>query len=340
MENIDRTHFLVLTGHLDDRPLADLIRTLRVQRKSGRLQIEYEEAPAAFFFEDGQLVDARLGTLGGLEALMAALSLPGGSFNFNPLVRPPERSIDRQQQKFISDLVEAPRRAGLSEVPVAAVGVGAPLQPAHAARQLGPAPEELLAPLELRLTAVEEAIKISSRRHARERLLYATLASFLLGAVLSAVMFFAYGSPFENANASEAAPQDPAATPGAPPPAEPPATAQQQRPAEAAPAAGGAAQSPGAAQRAETATKRVPPPKPAASPAGEAEPAAARPTARGAYVVQVRMEVENGRVTSARVVGPRPGAGDYESLALRMARQRRYPETFTGAETLRLRVSP
>ncbi|HEX8423368.1 MAG TPA: DUF4388 domain-containing protein, partial [Pyrinomonadaceae bacterium] len=106
MENIERTQFVVLTGHLDDQPLPDLIRQLRVQRKSGRLQVEYKDAPGSFFFEDGQLVDAQLGSLRGLEALYAALALDGASFNFNPLVRPPERSIDRQQQKFISDLVE------------------------------------------------------------------------------------------------------------------------------------------------------------------------------------------------------------------------------------------
>ena len=119
MENIDSTRFVVLTGHLDEQPLPDLIRRLRAQRKSGRLQVEYADAPGSFFFEDGQLVDARLGTLRGLEALYAALSLEGASFNFNPLVRPPERSIDQQGQKFIWDLVEGPRLDGLAEIKVA-----------------------------------------------------------------------------------------------------------------------------------------------------------------------------------------------------------------------------
>jgi ABC-type microcin C transport system duplicated ATPase subunit YejF len=61
---------------------------------------------------------------------------------------------------------------------------------------------------------------------------------------------------------------------------------------------------------------------------------------RGGYVVQVLVEVENGRVTDARVWNPRPGAGAYEEVALRMARERRYPESFSGGERLRIRVKP
>jgi hypothetical protein len=52
------------------------------------------------------------------------------------------------------------------------------------------------------------------------------------------------------------------------------------------------------------------------------------------------MEVKNGQVTDARVLNPRPGAGAYEALALRMARQRRYPESFSGGDTLRISVKP
>src|SRR5919112_3673144 len=125
VENIERTQFVVLTGHTDEQPLPDLIRRLRVQRKSGRLQVEYKDGPGSFFFEDGQMVDARLGELRGVEALYAALSLGGASFNFNPLVRPPERKIDRQGQQFIRDLVEARRREAPAEIRLAGGASGA-----------------------------------------------------------------------------------------------------------------------------------------------------------------------------------------------------------------------
>ena len=42
--------FVVLTGHLNNYPLPDLIGILRHQRKSGRLLIEYAKGPATFFF--------------------------------------------------------------------------------------------------------------------------------------------------------------------------------------------------------------------------------------------------------------------------------------------------
>jgi ABC-type microcin C transport system duplicated ATPase subunit YejF len=63
-------------------------------------------------------------------------------------------------------------------------------------------------------------------------------------------------------------------------------------------------------------------------------------TPRREYVVEVLVEVKGGRVTDARVWNPRPGAKAYEAVALRMARERRYPEAFTGGERLRIRVKP
>jgi hypothetical protein len=216
VENVERTQFVVLTGHLDESPLPELIRRLRVQRKSGRLRVEYGEGPGSFFFEDGQMVDAHLGDLRGVEALYAALALPNASFNFNPLVRPPERNIGRQEQQFIRDLVEAPRREGLSEIRVAGgaavqpapvhVRQNAPHHPQNAALQqqdaqpqqnpaflLPAAAEELLAPLDVRLSAVEGAIATASRRFSRERLFYAVVIGFLVGLSFVTTLSIVYG---------------------------------------------------------------------------------------------------------------------------------------------------
>ncbi|HEV2763858.1 MAG TPA: DUF4388 domain-containing protein, partial [Pyrinomonadaceae bacterium] len=208
VENIERTQFVVLTGHLDEQPLPELIRRLRVQRKSGRLQVEYADGPGSFFFEDGQMVDARLGSLRGVEALYSALSLEGASFNFNPLVRPPERNIDRQGQQFIWDLIEAPRRDALAEIKAS----GRELDPASAThdslaarepRQL-PAAAELVAPLEVRLTAVEEAILTTSRRFSRERLTYAVVIGFLSGLAIVTTLGIVF-DPFGPKPATQAA---------------------------------------------------------------------------------------------------------------------------------------
>ncbi len=364
MENIERTQFVVLTGHLDDQPLPELIRTLRVQRKSGRLQVEYADAPGAFFFEEGQLVDAQLGALRGVEAVHAALSLRGASFNFNPLVRPPERSIDRQEQKFISDLVETPRRDNLSEIRIAGGNPvsGAPLQPSaqHAPLQLAPVPAELLAPLEERLTAVEEAILSTSRKHSRERLAFAVVISFLVG--LSVVM--AAQSLF-NPSQPAAAPALVAAVPASQKPEAAAATtttttttagAVEPEPVSAAPPKKeqegaapvertrvAASQGAAAMKKAErtTATGQAQTQKSAVAASKEARRASGDDAQQGGgYVVNVIVEVKNGRVANARVMDSRPSASAFEAVALDKARQRRYPDNFSGAERLRIRVKP
>jgi hypothetical protein len=99
------TSFIALTGHLNDYPLADLIGILRHQGKSGRLTIEYSISPCSLYFVDGNLVDAQLNSMGGLQAVLVALSQPNASFNFNPLIQPPRRSINEASQKVILELL-------------------------------------------------------------------------------------------------------------------------------------------------------------------------------------------------------------------------------------------
>jgi hypothetical protein len=99
------TSFVALTGHLNDYPLADLIAILRRQRKTGRLLIEYSMSPCSLYFFEGNLVDAQLNNMGGLQAMLVALSQPNASFNFNPLIQPPRRSINESSQKVIFELL-------------------------------------------------------------------------------------------------------------------------------------------------------------------------------------------------------------------------------------------
>ncbi len=320
MENLERTQFVVLTGHLDEQSLPNIIRTLRVQRKSGRLQVEYPDAPGSFFFEDGQMVAAQLGALRDVEALYAALDMRGAAFNFNPLVRPPERSIDKQGQKFIHDLVEVPRREALSEIRLAGEQLAAPHAPTlptqNAPLQLAPVPAELLAPVVARLAAVEAAIVSTSRRFSRERLIYTLIISFLVGLMLMTAFQLRYGPLLRRgpaaATAGDTAPVN--KTPAGIAPNEPPARTASLQP-------------PDATKRADSA--------PNAS--REAQPTSEL-SARGGYVVRIRMRVRHGQVLGARVLNARPGASAYEASALKSAMQRRYPDDFTGGDTLRIVV--
>jgi hypothetical protein len=97
--------FVVLTGHLNNYPLSDLIGILRHQRKSGRLLIEYAKGPATFFFQNGELIDARMNELSGLQAIVVAMSQPEAAFNFNPLIQSSRRSIEPALQRAVSELL-------------------------------------------------------------------------------------------------------------------------------------------------------------------------------------------------------------------------------------------
>src|ERR1700741_1435345 len=101
---MQNNRFVVLTGHLSNYPLSDLIGILRHQKKSGRLLIEYAKGPATFFFQNGELIDARMNELVGLQAICVALAQPEASFNFNPLIQSPRRSIESSLQRAVSEL--------------------------------------------------------------------------------------------------------------------------------------------------------------------------------------------------------------------------------------------
>jgi hypothetical protein len=334
VENIERTQFVVLTGHIDDQPLPELIRRLRVQRKTGRLQVEYADGPAAFFFDEGQMVDAQMGSLRGVEALYAALALEGASFNFNPLVRPPERSIDEQGRRFIEDLADAPRREGLAEIRAEGRGLEASPPSLHLQQnpqqnpaRLLPSAAELTAPLEERLTAVEGAIVTASTRFSRERLVYAVVIGFLVGLSLITTLDALYG-PFFRGPATVAT-------------AETPAPRQTVLNAAPSPAAAAVKETGGDATKQspeESASPQTPVPAAAAVIGSRRVDGA--PASRREYVVEVLVEVKNGVVTDARVWNPRAGGGAYESVAVKMARERRYPAGFTGGERVRIRVKP
>src|SRR5687767_15849097 len=90
--------FVVLTGHLSNYPLSDLVGILRHQQKSGRLLIEYAKGPATFFFQNGELIDARMNELTGLQAIVVAMAQPEAAFNFNPLIQS-SRSEERRVGK-------------------------------------------------------------------------------------------------------------------------------------------------------------------------------------------------------------------------------------------------
>lgn len=84
---------MALSGQLSDLSLAELIEFFCNQRKTGRLKVAYELTPGFFYFDRGDLVDAKVGSLNGVEAIYYALTLANASFKFSPAFEPARRTI-------------------------------------------------------------------------------------------------------------------------------------------------------------------------------------------------------------------------------------------------------
>src|SRR6185369_11503215 len=290
--------FVVLTGHLSNYPLSDLVGILRHQKKSGRLLIEYPKGPATFFFQNGELIDARMNDLVGLQAICVALAQPEASFNFNPLIQSPRRSIEASLQRAVSELFgcwdESAVQIESAATPVALEG---------------DVPARTLTGRRTELLALPPGPSVLIQR--RSLILVAAAVVMVVG--LSTVIAVTGG--FKN-NPPETASIQQTQTPVAP---------------AAAPAESPKTQASLAAAVVKPKKQNKPEEKPVVETVKEAEPSA--------QSIKVVMQIENGRVLKASIANPRPGMDSYEALALRIARQRRYPATQTGGDTITININ-
>jgi hypothetical protein len=291
--------FVVLTGHLNNYPLADLVGILRHQRKSGRLLIEYAKGPATFFFQNGELIDARMNELTGLQAICVALAQPEASFNFNPLIQSSRRSIEASLQRAVAELF------GCWDESYAQIEAVA--QPQAEVLALPPAPPVIV----------------------RKRSLFLVAGLILIVVALSIVTAVLGG--INNNAAAETTTAQPSHTQVATVTAEP----------EAPKATMSNVVKPNRTERKEE--KRTKPEvKNETEAVAEAQPVkepAAHPEPQTSQSIKVVMQIENGRVLKASIANPRPGLDSYEAMALRIARQRRYPTTTTGGQTVTISVN-
>jgi len=288
-----------LTGHLSNYPLSDLVGILRHQRKSGRLVIEYTKGPATFFFQNGELIDARMNELTGLQAVCVALAQPEASFNFNPLIQSSRRSIESSYQRAVAELF------GCWDESFAQIEAAAAPQPEVLA--LPPAPPVI----------------------ARKRSLFLIGAAIAVAVGLSIVIAL-IGGLNNNAAAettvrpaqTQVAPVDGAETEISNEPVTTVIKPNRKEEKRNAPEA-----KPEVKKRPETVAEA----QPVKEPVKEPEPAS--------QSIKVVMQIENGRVLKASIANPKPGMDSYEALALRIARQRRYPATANGGQTVTINVN-
>jgi hypothetical protein len=116
---------MALTGQLSDMSLAELIEFFCNQRKTGRLKIDYPRGHSVFFIKEGELVDAKVGSLSGPEAVYFSLTLPNAAFDFSPDVQATRRTIDNAWTQVV---LEGLRRLdeGISPTEADAFGAWSP----------------------------------------------------------------------------------------------------------------------------------------------------------------------------------------------------------------------
>ncbi|MFQ3580484.1 MAG: DUF4388 domain-containing protein [Chloracidobacterium sp.] len=82
-----------LVGDLTDLALVDIIQINCVGRNTARLTVHYPIGDGVFYFADGEVVDARLGSLVGVEAVYKALEYDQGAFRIDTGIPAPTRTI-------------------------------------------------------------------------------------------------------------------------------------------------------------------------------------------------------------------------------------------------------
>jgi len=308
---MQNNRFVVLTGHLSNYPLSDLVGILRHQKKSGRLLIEYPKGPATFFFQNGELIDARMNDLIGLQAICVALAQPEASFNFNPLIQSPRRSIEPSLQRAVSELFGCWDESAIQIESTAAT-------PALEAAPATGAASRTLTGRRSELLALPPGPSALIRRRSLVLAASAVVMVVGLSTVIAVTGGFTKNQP-ETASIQQS-PTHPVLA------AVPPESPKGQSSVAAAVVKPKKQSKPEEKNSAETVAETKP-----AKMVKEAEP--------GAQSIRVVMQIENGRVLKASIANPKPGMDSYEALALRVARQRRYPATMNGGETITINVN-
>lgn len=318
---------MALTGQLNDLSLAELIEFFCNQRKTGRLKVAYPQVPGIFYIKDGELVDARVGALAGVEAVYYALRQPNARFDFQPQREASERTI---HEPWAQVVLEGLRR--LDE----GVPVGDPLA--------GLSEDDLA---RLREESADDTsaeavpFAMSANGDGRRRAVGVGVAAVALLICATAVGALTDWFGLKRANTVVAAPPA-AAVPQPQPTATPAVEAAPQPSVEAERAAKDAAEATKMElvrrerERAERERRQ------AEKNAREVQSAETqkKPEAVGGQTVMVRVFVDDqGRVSQATVANSRPGMEAYEASALRIARQRRYPSGKSGWVTVPIKFN-
>ena len=318
---MQNNRFVVLTGHLSNYSLSDLVGILRHQKKSGRLLIEYPKGPATLFFENGELVDVHLNELSGLQAICVLLSQPDASFNFNPLIRSSQRSIEHSMQRVVSELF------GCWDETAVQIEAAPSTKPLELESDI---PHEVAA-----IAGPVERLALPPARHAvtRQKSIYVVAAAVIIIIAISTVIALTANLNHREGDTTTVVDSNAVA-------AEVEHNSDKAKPNEVANRVteSGRSRSVFAEQRRDNkaaAKRAAEAPDPAESSASSANDS----METKARSISVVMQIENGRVLNASIANHAAGMDNFEALALRIARQRRYPTGKNGNETVTISVN-
>ena len=364
---------MALTGQLSDMSLAELIEFFCNQRKTGRLKIDYPRGHSVFYIREGELVDAKVGALSGVEAVYFSLTLPNAAFDFSPDVQSKSRTINESWTQVV---LEGLRRLdeGLSPKESDAFGGWSPSETELAqmldqVEQLD-AQKHSDASKSQKASDGKESRKDSPASRAESAEPFSTMvesasgggskkkwvvmgvaAAVVLAVAVAAVPFLNHSAKDDSAPAA-AVPSQPATPAQAAPSNDTSADATATDSSTPAPDASATADAAAdAARRAREEREREKrkreqdaqkandqPADASAAAATAAKPATPAPSGPKSVRVAVTYD-EAGRVTQASVAGATPGAEAYGSTAVRIARGKHFPAGKAGTTVVTIPVN-
>jgi len=357
--------------------LAELIEFFCNQRKTGRLKIDYPRGHSVFFIRDGELVDAKVGALSGVEAVYFSLTLPNAAFDFSPDVQSKARTI---HEPWTQVVLEGLRRLdeGLSPKESDAFGGWSPSETELAqmldqVEQLDAQKQQPEASKSQKVSQEKEAgkdspaspsraesaepfstmVESASGRSKKKWVVLGVAAAVVLAVVAAAVPLM--NRPAKNDSAPAASVPSQPSSPAHSSPSNDAAsdsTAASESPDAAPDASATADAAADAARRAreererekrkreqQDALKANDQPADATAAAATA-PKPATPAPSGPKSVRVAVTYdEAGRVTQASVAGTTPGAEAYGSTAVRIARGKHFPAGKAGTTVVTIPVN-
>lgn len=333
---------MALSGELSDLSLSELIEFFCNQRKTGRLKVIYPNLPGYFYIQAGALVDARIGTLSGIDAVYYALTLPNASFTFDMEIEVEQRTI---HQPWTQVVLEGLRRMdeGISPEP--------PLNKEELPDEhdLEEAFESVIAHADQDPAAGPMAMTLESMAGggSKRRMVFSAMAIMVLGIVAVSVLFASrFASAESTASIPPVAVRDGAGNTQEDGASTAPQIAEAE-PSNQAALEGGASATDAAAQRerearererrraaeeradARTATDAASTVPSTTTPADALKKPDAPKAGPKTVTVQVTYD-EAGRVTQA---------SGSDATALRIARQKRFPSGKAGTTTVTIPVN-